>query len=193
MFTDITVHELLHTLGFWHEQNRPDRDSFVRIAFENLIERYADMFEKYNGKTFSTPYDYNSIMHYEDTAFSKNGLKTIIPIKPGIVIIPSWERPDDQIMSALDVQAIRARYQCTGVAPTVAPTVTTTVRTTVASTVTTTVRTTVRPTVAPTTLAPNSSCVNADPTCSYFTNTKDTYCSATNNYFLNNVNFRDGK
>ncbi len=172
-----TVHELCHALGFWHEQNRPDRDSFVRISYENIQDGMADQFDKYTGKYFSTPYDYNSIMHYDETAFSKNGLKTITPLQAGIDLIPSYDKTDAQILSALDVQAIRARYQCTGVAPTVAPTV----------------ASTVRPTVAPTTLAPNSSCVNADPTCSYFTNSKDTYCSTTTNYILNNVNFRDGK
>ncbi len=184
-----TVHEFLHALGFWHEQNRPDRDNFVKISYENIQDGMADQFDKYTGKYFSTPYDYNSIMHYDETAFSKNGLKTITPLQAGIDLIPSYDKTDAQILSALDVQAIRARYQCTGATPSVAPTVPTTVR----PAVTTTVRTTVRPTVAPTTQAPSSTCVNADPTCSYFTNSKDTYCSTTTNYILNNVNFRDGK
>ena len=32
----IVVHELLHVLGFMHEHNRPDRDSFITMVWTNL-------------------------------------------------------------------------------------------------------------------------------------------------------------
>ena len=31
------MHELLHTLGFFHEQSRMDRDSYVKVNYQNLL------------------------------------------------------------------------------------------------------------------------------------------------------------
>jgi len=35
--TGAVMNEVLHILGFWHEHNRPDRDNFVTIHFDNII------------------------------------------------------------------------------------------------------------------------------------------------------------
>ena len=72
----IILHEIGHTLGFWHEQSRPDRDSYVTIYKRNIKfgKRYNFMKKKdkkidYQG----VEYDYDSIMHYSKTAFLKDG------------------------------------------------------------------------------------------------------------------------
>jgi|GEM_PF-7040147 len=58
------LHELMHGLGFLHEQQRIDRDNFVTINWYNIRSGDRDQFEKYLFTDLLTPYDYNSIMHY---------------------------------------------------------------------------------------------------------------------------------
>uniref|UniRef100_A0A182MVX6 Metalloendopeptidase n=1 Tax=Anopheles culicifacies TaxID=139723 RepID=A0A182MVX6_9DIPT len=70
------VHELMHTLGFYHEHNRLDRDRYVGILYENMLpdESLQSNFELVNATnttTFNVPYDLGSIMHYRKNAFSK--------------------------------------------------------------------------------------------------------------------------
>lgn len=72
------IHEIGHIVGFWHEQSRPDRDQYVKIHLENVRNGYASDFSKIQDvNSLGVPYDYNSIMHYSETAFAKFGTITI--------------------------------------------------------------------------------------------------------------------
>ncbi|XP_002153867.3 zinc metalloproteinase nas-13 [Hydra vulgaris] len=78
------MHEIGHSLGFYHEQSRPDRDKYVTIVWKN-IQRIngQDMSYNFNMHTLNTinsmgePYDYESMMHYDSTAFG-GGRVTIL-------------------------------------------------------------------------------------------------------------------
>ena len=36
---------MMHAMGFHHEQSRPDRDQFVEIRKENIIDRFESNFD----------------------------------------------------------------------------------------------------------------------------------------------------
>uniref|UniRef100_A0A0K0FTW3 Metalloendopeptidase n=1 Tax=Strongyloides venezuelensis TaxID=75913 RepID=A0A0K0FTW3_STRVS len=75
-------HEIAHSLGLYHEQSRPDRDKYIRIANENVDNNYTINFDKTsynNSKTYGTQYDYGSGMQYGIYTFSKNKNQTVIP------------------------------------------------------------------------------------------------------------------
>ncbi|KAB5526052.1 hypothetical protein PHYPO_G00147260 [Pangasianodon hypophthalmus] len=80
VYHHIIQHELLHALGFNHEQTRSDRDKHVRILYQNIIPGEEGNFKKVDTNNLNTPYDYNSVMHYSRFAFSKNREPTILPI-----------------------------------------------------------------------------------------------------------------
>ncbi len=59
----ISVHEIGHVLGMWHEQQRSDRDNYVDVLYENL-GFHSGQFVKFPTNSYGVPYDYSSVLHY---------------------------------------------------------------------------------------------------------------------------------
>jgi hypothetical protein len=70
-----------HVLGLGHEQNRSDRDKYVKINVGNIPEQYESQFLKYEADYMDKgSYDFDSIMHYQVNAFACDPAKpTIVP------------------------------------------------------------------------------------------------------------------
>ncbi|XP_063297690.1 astacin-like metalloendopeptidase [Pelobates fuscus] len=104
----VIQHELMHSLGFYHEHSRHDRDNHVEIRWQ-----YIDEADKYNFKTEDTknlglPYDYNSVMHYQNTAFTNTPGQATIVAKGD----PSFPLGQALGMSHLDVIKLNKLYNC---------------------------------------------------------------------------------
>ena len=112
-FSGIILHELIHALGFWHEQSRTDRDKYVKINYENIItgkEHNFDKFATHEITDLKAPYDTCSIMHYGANTFSKNRRPTITVIKSsGKCTI--GQRTS---LSPIDIKKLNTLYKCTG-------------------------------------------------------------------------------
>lgn len=105
-----TIHEIGHVIGLWHEQSRQDRDTFVRINWANIQAGKEHNFNQHitDGDDIGL-YDYDSIMHYERLAFSRNNVSpTIEPINPSTATIGQRDH-----LSAGDIAA--ANSLCGGV------------------------------------------------------------------------------
>ena len=58
------MHEIGHALGFWHEQQRPDRDDVITILWDHLNYYKSQYMKRPVLDDFELQYDIDSVMHY---------------------------------------------------------------------------------------------------------------------------------
>ncbi|NWI98239.1 MEP1A protein, partial [Crypturellus undulatus] len=109
----IVEHEILHALGFYHEQSRMDRDDYVTIWWDEILTGWEHNFLKYDDSfitDLNTPYDYESVMHYAPFSFNKNESIPTITAK-----IPAFDNIIGQRLdfSAIDLERLNRMYNCT--------------------------------------------------------------------------------
>jgi len=114
------VHELLHVAGVVHEQSRSDRDDYIEIHFDNIVDDKEHNFRKLDtdGWWFTDlgvdgmnvgAYDYDSIMHYPSFTGDVNfAIDTALPI---LSRIDGGTIPRTRTMSAGDIATVNALYR----------------------------------------------------------------------------------
>jgi hypothetical protein len=65
------AHEIMHALGFLHEQSRWDRNDWVQINWNNIVSGSRIQFFRNPLSTDIGEYDFDSLMHYERFAFAR--------------------------------------------------------------------------------------------------------------------------
>lgn len=98
------MHALCNAAGMFNEQQRKDRDSYVKIYDENIKDNCKPCFTKQDKNyTMNGTFDYNSITIASSYSYSKNGKKTIEKIGNG-------EIPRNDKLSSGDIYFLNQHY-----------------------------------------------------------------------------------
>ncbi|CAL1547337.1 unnamed protein product [Lymnaea stagnalis] len=107
----IVMHEILHILGFFHEQNRLDRDLYVDINETNIAKaRDFDIRNETEIDDLGVPYDLDSIMHYGAYHFAQDYGYPVMSPKPEYA--PGQRLGQRVALTARDVLKIQRLYGC---------------------------------------------------------------------------------
>jgi hypothetical protein len=102
----VITHEIGHTLGYTHEQNRVDRDQFINVLYENIQEGGRDQYFIATGSsTLTSALDYDSIMMYGSGTFGNGNGPTMTRIDNGQPV-----RGFGSTLTALDIEGTNNAY-----------------------------------------------------------------------------------
>ncbi|XP_041089360.1 uncharacterized protein LOC121303031 [Polyodon spathula] len=103
----VATHVLMHVLGFWHEHTRVKRDKHIAVKRQNISPELAGNFKIRAENTLKNEYDYNSVLHYSQYAFSVNQQQAATPI-PDTSVPIRWRKA----LSESDIKRINTWYNC---------------------------------------------------------------------------------
>lgn len=103
-------HEMLHAVGFGHEQGRRDRDQYITIVWENIISKWQYAFDynhSNNQPMFDEgAFDFSSIMLYSSfNSFAIDATKPTMTKKDGSAFYPNYST-----LSAGDIAMVNNKY-----------------------------------------------------------------------------------
>lgn len=105
------IHEIMHVIGFYHEQNRSDRDQFIEIHWENIDEEKWSQFRKFkeSENRLLTTFDFSSVMLYGPNAFNNNSGITMSSKIAGKEVVDHLQ---SEGLSVNDTISIKKLYGC---------------------------------------------------------------------------------
>jgi hypothetical protein len=118
-FRYIIIHELMHALGIWHEQQRSDRGNFVSIVSANIQSGFAGNFNIRTSAVPVGPFDFESVMLYDDCSFSvccPAGSSCSCPVSCATILaLPAYASQQNLMgnlayLSDLDKAGLQNRY-----------------------------------------------------------------------------------
>ena len=94
-------------MGFHHEHQRPDRDQYIKINWDQIPQSFESQFLKLavRSKQILTDYDTESIMHYD--SFGNGAFRN-----PALTKLDGTVIEANKKLSRLDIMSLNKLYPC---------------------------------------------------------------------------------